>query len=208
MQTDRHWSEVYRTKAPDSVSWYQPSPEPSLRALDRSGVAASASLIDVGGGASGLVDALIERRWSDLTVLDIAAPALDVAKARLGKRAERVQWAVGDITQWQPGRTYDVWHDRAVFHFLTDADRREAYRRALEAGLAPQGLLIMATFAPDGPERCSGLPVQRYDASALSEELGPGFRLLDSWREEHITPGGSSQAFSWCVFRRASEPTA
>lgn len=202
MQEESHWSAVYRTKPSDSVSWYQPSPEPSLRVLERFGVPNSASLIDVGGGASNLVDALIERGWSDLTVLDIAAPALEVAKARLGEAAARVQWRVADITSWIPDRSYDVWHDRAVFHFLTGADQREAYRGALLAGTAAGGLVIMATFAPDGPEQCSGLPVQRYDPPGLSRELGPAFTLLGDWREAHITPGGTSQAFSWCVFRR------
>lgn len=203
MQEESHWSAVYRTKPSDSVSWYQPSPEPSLRALERFGVSKSASLIDVGGGASNLVDALIERGWSDLTVLDIAAPALEVAKARLGEAAARVQWQVADITSWVPGRGYDVWHDRAVFHFLTGADQREAYRRALLAGASPGGLVIMATFAPDGPERCSGLPVQRYNPANLSQDLGAAFRLIEAWRETHVTPGGGSQAFNWCVFRRA-----
>lgn len=198
-----HWNEVYRTKAPSAVSWYQPAPEPSLRVLERFEVPNSASLIDVGGGASSLVDCLIERGWSDLTVLDIAAPALEVAKARLGASAKHVKWEVADITEWTPDRTFDVWHDRAVFHFLTSPDQQEAYRRALEAGVATHGLVIMATFAPDGPERCSGLPVQRYDAAMLSEALGPAFRLVDNWREEHTTPGGSKQAFNWCVFQRA-----
>lgn len=202
MQDESHWSEVYRTKPSDSVSWYQPSPEPSLRALERFGVPSSTSLIDVGGGASNLVDALIERGWFDLSVLDIAAPALEVAKARLGEAAARVQWQVADITSWVPGRSYDVWHDRAVFHFLTGADQRAAYRRALHLGGAPGGLIIMATFALDGPERCSGLPIQRYDPAGLSRELGTAFELVGDWREEHMTPAGGRQAFNWCAFRR------
>jgi SAM-dependent methyltransferase len=197
-----HWNEVYRTKAPDSVSWYQPTPEPSLRVLDEFRVPVTASLVDVGGGASSLVDRLIERGWSDLTVLDIAAPALEVAKARLGDVAGRVRWEVADVTAWQPGRVYDVWHDRAVFHFLTEPHQRAAYRRALEAGSGPGVFIIVATFAPDGPERCSGLPVRRYDAGAMAEELGPNFALQREWREEHATPGGGRQAFQWCVFRR------
>lgn len=202
MQDESHWSAVYRTKPSDSVSWYQPAPEPSLRALERFGVPSSASLIDVGSGASNLVDALIERGWSDLTVLDIAAPALELAKARLGQTAARVHWQVADITSWVPDRRYDVWHDRAVFHFLTEADQRERYQRALLAGVAPGGLVIMATFAFDGPERCSGLPVQRYDPVGLARELGPAVQLVDGWREEHTTPTGGRQAFNWCAFRR------
>ncbi|MFS8148788.1 class I SAM-dependent methyltransferase [Rhizobium sp. BR 249] len=197
-----HWDEVYRTKAADSVSWYQPTPEPSLRALDDLHLPATAALIDVGGGASSLVDRLVERGWSDLTVLDIAAPALDVAKARLRGEAAQVAWMVADVTVWRPERCYDVWHDRAVFHFLTEPEQRLAYRRALEAGTAPGGVVIVATFAPDGPERCSGLPVQRYDAAALAAEFGPAFALEREWREEHTTPGGGRQSFQWCVFRR------
>ncbi|EJZ17436.1 class I SAM-dependent methyltransferase [Rhizobium sp. Pop5] len=197
-----HWDEVYRTKAADSVSWYQPTPEPSLRALDELQLPATAALVDVGGGASSLVDCLIERGWSDLTVLDIAAPALDAAKARLRDDAARVAWVVADVTVWRPERHYDVWHDRAVFHFLTEAEQRIAYRHALEAATAPSSVVILATFAPDGPERCSGLPVRRYDAAALAAEFGSAFALEREWREEHTTPGGGRQSFQWCVFRR------
>jgi len=197
-----HWTTVYETKATDSVSWYQAKPEPSLRALEQFGVPPSAALIDVGGGASNLVDALIERGWTNLTVLDIAAPALESVKARLGPAARNVRWEVADITEWRPTRTYDVWHDRAVFHFLTEPEERLAYRRALEEALADNGLAIIATFALDGPERCSGLPVQRYDATGLARELGPKAQLIDSWREQHTTPGGGTQAFTWCAFRR------
>ncbi|RFB93224.1 SAM-dependent methyltransferase [Rhizobium leguminosarum bv. trifolii] len=197
-----HWDAVYRTKAADSVSWYQPTPEPSLRALDALQLPVTASLIDVGGGASILVDRLVERGWSDLTVLDIAAPALDVAKARLRDEAARIAWMIEDVTMWRPGCQYDVWHDRAVFHFLTEPEQRLAYRRALEAGTAPGSVVIIATFAPDGPERCSGLPVERYDAAALAREFSAAFALQRDWREEHRTPGGGRQSFQWCVFRR------
>ncbi|MFF0918406.1 class I SAM-dependent methyltransferase [Rhizobium leguminosarum] len=197
-----HWDEVYRTKSADSVSWYQPTPGPSLRALDELQLPATASLIDVGGGASSLVDRLVERGWSDLTVLDIAAPALEVAKARLREEAARIAWVVADVTSWQPDRHYDVWHDRAVFHFLTEPEQRLAYRRALETGTAPGSVVIIATFAPDGPERCSGLPVQRYDAVALATEFSSTFALQRDWREEHATPAGGRQSFQWCVFRR------
>lgn len=197
-----HWDEVYRTKAPDSVSWYQPTPEPSLRALDELRLPVTASLIDVGGGASSLVDRLVERGWPDLTVLDIAAPALDLAKARLGDETARVAWVIDDVTAWRPERQYDAWHDRAVFHFLTELEQRLAYRRALETGTAPGSAVIIATFAPDGPERCSGLPVQRYDAAALVREFSSVFALERDWREEHTTPNGGRQSFQWCVFRR------
>jgi SAM-dependent methyltransferase len=200
--TREHWDRVYQTRTPDSVSWYQPSPAPSLAALERIGVPRSAALIDIGGGASSLIDHLLAMGWSDLTVLDIAQPALDVAKARLGNAADRVRWLQADITAWTPERSWDVWHDRAVFHFLTEAEARSRYRRALEAALQPGGLAIIATFALDGPERCSGLPVQRYDGATLTRELGGGFALIESWRESHTTPGGATQSFNWCAFRR------
>ena len=200
----QHWTQVYEEKDVTGVSWYQPEPAPSLRALDRFGPQPSSSFIDVGGGASTLVDALLDRGWQDITVLDIAASALEAAKARLGRSAERVTWEVADITEWHPIRRYDVWHDRAVFHFLIQPEQRGAYRKALAAGLAPGGLVIIATFALDGPERCSGLPVERYDADKLAAELGPSVRLIEAWRDEHVTPAGAKQSFNWCAFRSAS----
>lgn len=151
------------------------------------------------------MDALLRRGWSDVTVLDIARPALGAVKARLGRDAARVHWQVADVTRWQPDRCFDVWHDRAVFHFLTEADQRREYRRALSSGVAPGGLVIMATFALDGPERCSGLLVQRYDPASLANEVGDAFHLLEGWREEHITPSGGNQWFNWCAFRRSSQ---
>lgn len=200
---DEHWARVYREKAPDSVSWYQAEPEPSLQALDRLGAGPAASIIDVGGGASNLVDALLERGWRDVTVLDIAAPALEAAQSRLGPEAGKVHWEVSDVTEWRPMRKFDIWHDRAVFHFLTEPAQRKAYRLTLLESLSQGGLVIMATFALDGPEKCSGLPVQRYDPASLALELGSPFKLIESWREEHVTPWGSVQAFNWCAFREA-----
>lgn len=206
MQSDEqdHWTQVYEDRAPTAVSWYQETPEPSLRALRRFGASRASSLIDVGGGASKLVDALLEHGWHDITVMDLAASALEAAKARLGILANRVHWEVADITEWQPTRQFDVWHDRAVFHFFTEAQHREAYRRALLTALSPGGLVIMATFAHDGPERCSGLPVRRYDAASLAEEMGEPLELIDGWREEHVTPSGSKQSFAWSAFRRGA----
>lgn len=203
-QSDRkdHWTRVYDDKAATAVSWYQETPEPSLRALERFGASQTSAFIDIGGGASNLVDALLEHGWRDLTVLDLAAPALEAAKQRIGALADKIEWIVADVTDWQPRRHYDVWHDRAVFHFLTEAEQRDAYRSALLAGLAPAGLVIIATFALDGPEKCSGLPVQRYDAAGLAKELGDALQLVDAWREEHVTPWGAKQQFTWCAFRR------
>lgn len=196
-----HWHKVYTDKRPEDVSWYQATPAQSLAALERFGAAPSQALIDIGGGASTLVDALLARGWNDLTVLDIAAPALAAAQARLGAAADAVTWIAADITAWQPPRRYDIWHDRAVFHFLTAPEQRAAYVRALDAGLAPGGLIVIATFAPDGPEKCSGLPVERYDAAQLAAALGPQFRLEASWQDTHLTPWCSPQAFTWCVLR-------
>lgn len=203
MDGKAHWEEVYRTKAPGSVSWFQPVPQPSLDAIARFGGAPGQSLIDIGGGASSLAAELAKAGWRDLAVLDISAPALEVAKAAMGGEAAVVDWIVADITAWQPQRSYDIWHDRAVFHFMTDDASRDGYRAALSRGLKPGGLLLMATFALDGPEKCSGLPVQRYGPVELAAALGPGLALLDSWREVHPTPGGNSQNFSWCAFRKA-----
>ncbi len=203
-QREDHWRTVYSEKHPEDVSWYQSAPTQSLLALDRFEAGPEQSLIDIGGGASTLVDALLARGWHDPTVLDIAAPALAAAQARLGDAAEAATWVVADMTAWQPARQYDIWHDRAVFHFLTEPGQRAAYIRALEQGLAAGGLAIFATFAPDGPEKCSGLVVERYDADKLAATLGPGFALQASWRDEHLTPWGASQAFTWCVFRRAA----
>lgn len=197
-----HWEAVYATKPADTVSWYQPAPRPSLEALDRFGAHPSSGLIDVGGGASNLVDALLERGWRDLAVLDIAQPALDVAQARLGERAGDVAWIAADIVNWRPDRTWTVWHDRAVFHFLTEAADRRGYQRALEQGVAAGGHLLMATFAIGGPERCSGLPVVQYSPQTLAAQLGEAFSLQDAWREDHLTPGGGVQAFNWCLFRK------
>lgn len=200
--TDAHWQKVYTDKAPDEVSWFQTSPAPSLEALDRLGASAERSLIDVGGGASNLVDALLDRGWTDLTVLDISPGALQAARQRLGNNAAKVDWLVADITRWAPTRTYGVWHDRAVFHFLTDAGDRAAYRERLARALAPDGLAIIATFSPAGPEKCSGLPVRRYDSAGLAAEFGNLLELVEAWLEVHQTPWGSDQSFNWCLFRR------
>lgn len=200
-----HWDQIWSTKAADAVSWFQAEPEPSLSAIAALGLPPDAPILDVGGGASRLVDALIGQGFRDLTVLDIADAALDLARARLGGKAAQVHWEVADIAGWTPPRRYQLWHDRAVFHFLTEPDQRAAYRRALERGLAPGGNAIVATFAADGPERCSGLPVRRYDAAALAAAFGPGFRLVRQWRQDHQTPGGPAQAFQWCVFERVGQ---
>lgn len=201
-QGKSHWEGVYTTKAADSVSWFQATPTPSLNALDFLGAGTGQSLIDIGGGASTLVDALLERGWSDVSVLDISEAALAKSKHRLGRQAEAVSWIVADITEWAPTRSFEIWHDRAVFHFLTESGDPLAYRERLHEALAPRGTVILATFAPNGPERCSGLPVQRYDADGLAAELGPEFEKLRDWTEDHVTPAGTRQAFTWCLLRK------
>lgn len=197
-----HWESVWRSRAPDAVSWHQPVPAPSLAAL--AGCVPDAPLIDIGGGASTLVAALLDRGWTDLTVLDISAAAGTAALAGLGSRAGRVAWITVDVTRWTPPRRWRVWHDRAVFHFLTDADARAGYLAALTAGTAPGARVVIAAFAPDGPPRCSGLPVRRRDAAGLAADLGPGFIPDRHWREVHTTPGGTAQPFTWAVFTRAA----
>jgi trans-aconitate methyltransferase len=170
--------------------------------IQSSGVANDAGIIDIGGGASVLVDGLLAAGFRDVTVLDIAAPALAISQARLGTRAKEVCWIIADILSWTAPRRFVLWHDRAVFHFLTGESERTTYRAVLENALEPGGHVVLATFAPDGPERCSGLPVQRWSPEALAGELGGGFRLMESVGEGHVTPGGATQSFIWCRLRR------
>jgi SAM-dependent methyltransferase len=196
-----HWENVYTSKSENEVSWFQESPAPSLALVAEIGATPSA-IIDIGGGASRLVDELIGSGFLDVTVLDLSAAALEAAKARLGERAGRAQWLVADATTWEPSRTYDIWHDRAAFHFLTEERDRAAYISRLKQGLKIGGHAIIATFALDGPEKCSGLPVMRYDAARLGQTLGPGFKLLQSLGNDHATPWGSHQQFQFSVFQR------
>lgn len=197
-----HWQAVYTGKADTAVSWFEAEPAVSLALIDLIGIAPEVPVIDVGGGASRLVDRLLERGFSDVTVLDLAEAALAAARRRLGVRAAGVTWIAGDVTGWQPARQYGLWHDRAVLHFLTTAEDRAAYVARLRRALAPGGHAIIGTFAPDGPERCSGLPVVRHDAASLSALLGAAFALLDSRRHRHVTPGGAVQSFQFATFRR------
>ena len=198
-----HWENVYTTKGEHEVSWFQQSPAPSLELIAQAGAVSGSAIIDIGGGASRLVDHLVEQGFEDVTVLDLSVAALKAAKARLGARADRVHWLVEDATIWQPARQYDIWHDRAAFHFLTDTADRAAYIERLTRGLKAGGHAIIATFALDGPEKCSGLPVARYDGASLARTLGAAFRLLHTQRREHATPWDSRQIFQFSVFRRA-----
>jgi 2-polyprenyl-3-methyl-5-hydroxy-6-metoxy-1,4-benzoquinol methylase len=199
MNARNHWEAVYRTRKPETVSWYRPHLDRSLDLIGRAPAGRSAAIIDVGGGESTLVDDLLARGYRDICVLDISQVALDVAKGRLGADAVRVEWCVADIGEAVlPDRRYDVWHDRAVFHFLTQADQRKAYVRQVARAMKPGGHVIVATFGPEGPMKCSGLDVLRYDAPALHGEFGPRFRLLESVTEVHKTPGGTTQQFLYC----------
>lgn len=195
-----HWDGVYATKAEGEVSWFQPSPEASLDLIRRFGSLVKSSVIDIGGGMSRLADALVAAGNHDLAVLDLSSVALDAARKRLG--AEGVEWIVADVTQWRPRRTYDVWHDRAAFHFLIEASDRAAYIAALHEAVRPGGHAIIATFPPDGPERCSGLLVVRYDPETMARVIGPAFEMVGQHREAHATPWGSSQSFQFSVLRR------
>jgi len=201
---EQHWNDVYTRKREDEVSWFQPEAKLSLELIGQCGLALDARLIDIGGGASRLVDGLLARGFEDITVLDLSLAALGKARERLGDRGARVHWMVADATAFTPSSSYALWHDRAVFHFLTLPAERATYLRALERGLALGGHLIIATFAPDGPERCSGLEVARYDAAELAAVLGPSFELVESRREEHATPSGGMQPFTFARFVRSA----
>lgn len=197
-----HWENVYTTKGENEVSWYQQSPAPSFELIMQAGATHASAIIDIGGGASRLVDHLVDQGFEDITVLDLSAAALEAARRRLESRADRVRWIVADATAWEPVKAYDIWHDRAAFHFLTDENDRAAYVARLARGVKAGGHAIIGTFALDGPEKCSGLPVARYDSASLTLALGSEFRLVDTRRHEHATPWGSRQMFQFSVFRR------
>lgn len=194
-----HWQRVYRTKDPTTVSWYQPSPETSMTMIRSTGVAADAPLIDVGGGASTLVDTLLQSGYTDVSVLDVAGEALAHARRRLGDAAATVTWLEADVTAFVPERRYRLWHDRAVFHFLTEAAAVGRYLEVLGTALLPAGHFVLATFGSEGPKRCSGLDVHRYSIDELAGLLGGAFDLCSHEREDHTTPSGNRQQFlySW-----------
>ena len=202
MDVKTHWEKVYKTKRPESVSWYRAHLEASLELIQRAAPARSASIIDVGGGESTLVDDLLARGYQNITVLDVSQTAIDVAKKRLGPASERVQWIVADIAKAELApNAYDVWHDRAVFHFLTAMDERVAYVRQVASAVKLGGHVLVSTFGPEGPTKCSGLDVVRYDAESLHAEFGIRFRPLGSFEELHRTPFGATQQFLYCLCR-------
>jgi SAM-dependent methyltransferase len=202
MDVKEHWDHLYRTKRANELSWYQPEARLSLDLIRRVAPDLTAPIIDVGGGASTLVDGLLAAGYQAITVLDIAPTALGVARQRLGPRADRVRWLAADVLNVAlPASMYAVWHDRAVFHFLTQPEDRARYVAQVRHAVAAGGYVIVASFAPDGPTRCSGLEVMRYSPLAMRAALGAGFRLLDSVREDHRTPSGTIQAFMYCLCR-------
>ena len=200
MNIREHWESIYGTKDSTEVSWYQREATLSLRFIRQVAANRAASIIDVGGGASTLVDSLLSMGYSNVTVVDIAANALAATQARLGSLSERVRWIASDALSLDlPDHSIDVWHDRAVFHFLLSPADRQRYVAQVRRVLRPNGHVIIATFAEDGPMKCSGLPVARYDAKTLHGEFGDEFQLLTTIREEHVTPGGGRQAFRYCL---------
>jgi SAM-dependent methyltransferase len=199
-----HWNGVFATKADEAVSWFQATPEPSLDLIRACRLAKDACILDVGAGASRLPDALLEEGFTNIAVLDISAVALARTRARLGERAHAVRFIVADLAAWQPDFQVDLWHDRAVLHFLTDLEERAAYAEALRRAVKPGGYVLISGFAPSGPERCSGLPVFRADQDSIAALLGPAFGLLEAFGEDHQTPSGDRQHFVFTRFQRRS----
>ena len=196
-----HWDAVYRSRQADEVSWFQTEACTSLE-LIRGHATPDDALVDVGAGASVLVDALLAAGWRSITLLDVSGEGLAKTRGRLGEAGEHVTFVVTDLLAWAPDRTYGVWHDRAVFHFLVDADDRAAYVATATRAVAPGGVIVLGTFALDGPEQCSGLPTARYDGPSLSAQFAPAFTCEETRREVHRTPWGADQAFTWVVLRR------
>ncbi len=202
MSRKQHWDTAYDQKSEGQFSWHQETPALSLELMQEAGITRACSVIDIGGGTSRIVDSLLDMGLSDIAVLDLSENALRAAQRRLGMPGATVTWIAADITTWQAGRQFDIWHDRAVFHFLIDPADRAAYIRALSDSLSPGGHAIIATFAPDGPDKCSGLPVQRYSPDMLAATLGVQFKLLRHHHHLHQTPWGTPQAFQFSLFRK------
>jgi len=203
MNTKTHWEHIYETKAPTQVSWYQEHARFSLQYIRSTGIQKTDAIIDVGGGASTLVDDLVADGYQQISVLDVSAVALQLARQRLGTHAVEVNWIESDVTQAHlPEQAYDLWHDRAVFHFLTQALDRQRYIHTVRQAVRKGGHVIVATFAPDGPDQCSGLDVVRYSPESLHDEFGAGFEIVDSTRETHHTPFGTEQKFIYCYCRK------
>lgn len=202
-----HWQRVYTSKEENQLSWHEDAPALSLTLLGEAGLRPEMAVVDIGGGTSRLVDALVARKQTHVTVLDLSTAALETAKKRLAG-AGNVEWVAGDVTEWQPKRPYDLWHDRAAFHFLTAPEDQRAYMRVMARALKTGGRAVIGTFALDGPEKCSGLPVARHDAASLWAVLGEGFSLISTRRNEHTTPWGAVQQFQFGTFEKLPQPLA
>lgn len=202
-----HWQRVYTSKEENQLSWHEDAPALSLALLGEAGLRPKMAVVDIGGGTSRLVDVLVASEQAHITILDLSAAALDTAKKRLAG-AGNVEWVAGDVTEWQPKRSYDLWHDRAAFHFLTAPEDQRAYVRVMARALKTGGRAVIGTFALDGPEKCSGLPVARHDAASLRAVLGEGFSLISTRRNEHTTPWGAVQQFHFGTFEKQPEPLA
>lgn len=197
-----HWDEIYRTRPADEVSWYQREPSISLELIELVGAGTGQAIIDIGGGASNLVDGLVDKGFRDLTVLDISQKALAIARDRIN-RPDLVHWLHQDVLTWEPDRTYELWHDRAVFHFLVDEEQHRRYLEILSSAIGPEGHVIIGTFASDGPPQCSNLPVRRYAANELMDLLS-GFEMIATRSETHVTPAGKVQPFTWIAAKAAA----
>jgi hypothetical protein len=197
-----HWEDAYEHKETDQLSWFQSAPAQSLQMIANAQLDPHDKIVDAGGGASTLVDHLLDLGYDNITVVDIASQAISTSQKRLGNKSDKVTWVVNDLLSWSPANPINLWHDRAVFHFLVKPDERRAYLEMLSKSMPCDSQVIIATFALDGPQKCSGLPVCRYDAASLSRELGQAFELLETAREEHITPAKREQRFTYCRFRR------
>jgi ubiquinone/menaquinone biosynthesis C-methylase UbiE len=196
-----HWEHVYETKGAMELSWYQPVPEKSMELIRKTSSPLDTPIIDVGGGASTLVDLLVRSHHSDITVLDIARNALDKSRERLGEHASEVQWVESDVLEFEPQRRYCIWHDRAVFHFQVETERVQKYLEVMRKSLTPNGFFALSTFGPEGPQRCSNLPTRRYSVDELSSLLGSHFDLVVSEIEDHLTPGQVHQQFLYTLWR-------
>jgi SAM-dependent methyltransferase len=202
MDARSHWEHVHATKDPEQVSWFRPHLERSLELIERAAPGRGASILDVGAGQSTLVDDLLRLGYEHISVLEISQTALDALKERVGEMGRTIRWICGDVTETVlPGGSFDLWHDRAVFHFLTEAGQRRAYVERVMSALKPGGSLLVSTFGPSGPERCSGLATMRYDAATLGSEFGDRFRLVESSLDRHETPSGAVQQFLSCWYR-------
>ncbi|MDP9195613.1 MAG: class I SAM-dependent methyltransferase [Pseudomonadota bacterium] len=201
MDQKTHWENIYQTKSSMQVSWYADHLQTSLRLIEQSGLNRSAHIIDIGSGASTLMDDLMDRGFANLTCLDISASALDIAKKRLGARADKISWVEADITQASLPKHFDLWHDRAVFHFLISPEDRQKYVDIVKRSLKPHGYVLMATFALDGPKKCSGLDIVQYSPQTLHNEFGPEFQMVETLSESHHTPSGSVQHFIYCLMQ-------